>query len=84
MNTMLNEETKTNLRFIATIVIPVTLWLSGISFLVHQVRADVDAIKEKSAESERLRESFERESIDRLARIESKLDSVARGNPRSP
>lgn len=74
----LNEETKTNLRFIATVVIPVTMWLSGISFLVHQVRADVDQLEKKSAEDHRIRESFERESLDRLARIESKLDSVTR------
>ena len=74
----LSEKTKTTLSFVAFIVIPVTFWLAGLSYQLHalssQTAKDVEMIRSEI----NFRQNFERDVIDRLARIEQTLQNDQR------
>ena len=65
----LNESTKVSIGFIVTFIVPLTVWLAGLSYMVAQTREELKNLSQKIEQ----KNQFEREVIDRLARIEEKL-----------
>lgn len=68
----LSEKTRLPISFIAWVVIPATVWFAALSYTAQASKERIDRI-EKKQESMEL---FERIVIDRLGRIEEKIDSL--------
>lgn len=84
MTTGISEKTKTDLKFVAVVIIPVTMWLTGLSYMIQDAKGDIEKIQRMVSKND----DFQRDIIDRLARIESKLEDGRRarldGDTRGP
>lgn len=66
----INENTKLPFKFVLFVVIPMTMWLAGLSFKITIVESKIDKLETLIAQDREFRE----ELIQRLTRIETLLD----------
>lgn len=72
---MLTERTRTSLGFVALAILPAAVWLTTLSVASQNAQADIVRIKAVIKERREQQQEFQADVIDRLARIETLLDS---------